>query len=44
MDFGSIDMTKLERLARSRGITESELHRALEARGMLDVAFCTASL
>lgn len=44
MNLGSIDMAKLERLAASSGITASELHRALEARGMLDVSFCTASL
>jgi hypothetical protein len=44
MNLGSINMTELARLARLSGITESELHRALQERGMLDVAFCTSSL
>lgn len=42
-NVGRIDMVRLERLARASGISVPELHRALQARNMLGVLFCTSS-
>jgi hypothetical protein len=43
MNFGRVDLAKLERLAQTSGITVPELHQALQARNMLGVLFCTSS-
>jgi hypothetical protein len=43
MNFGRIDVVRLERLARISGIAVPELHQALAARNMLGVLFCTSS-
>lgn len=43
MNVGRIDMDKLERLAKSRGITYEELQAALKAHKLTGVAFITGS-